>query len=96
MFSKKTCGLPSNRPWTVGDSGPYKICGIFDILSVGEDIILPSFIKISLRFARAFKERPYGFGVFLNSMPVGEHSICSQKGTGGYGIRPYGFFVNDE
>ena len=22
---------------------------------------------------------------------VGEHSICSRKGTGGYGIRPYGF-----
>ena len=51
MFSKKTCGLPSGRPSfikisfclkrTVGDAGPYKICGIFDILSVGEDIILP-------------------------------------------------------
>ena len=26
---------------TVGDACPYKICGIFDILSVGEDIILP-------------------------------------------------------
>ena len=43
MFSKKTCGLPSGRPWafyerpwTVGDAGPYKICGIFDVLPVGE------------------------------------------------------------
>ena len=59
MFSKKTCGLPSNRPWTVGDAGPYKIFGIFDILSVGEDIILPSFIKMSLCFARTTDGRPY-------------------------------------
>ena len=34
---------------------------------------------------------PTGLIVFLNLMPVGEHSICSRKGTGGYGIRPYGF-----
>ena len=31
--------------WT---HGPYKICGIFDILSVGEDIILPMFYGSSM------------------------------------------------
>ena len=41
--------------------------------SVGEDIILPSFIKISLRFARDAEDVvPYGFGGFLNLMLVGE------------------------
>ena len=25
----------------------------------------------------------------LNTCTVGEHSICSRKGKGGYGIRPY-------
>ena len=34
----------------------------FDILLVGEDIILPPFIKIALRFARAVGDAcPYGF-----------------------------------
>ena len=33
----------------------------------------PSFIKISLRFARAVEDAcPYRFGGFLNVMPVGE------------------------
>ena len=61
---------------TVGDACPYKICGIFDILSVGEDIILPSFIKISLCFARTTTwqaasflrkhcGRPYRFNCYL-------------------------------
>ena len=29
--------------------------------------------------------------VFLKLLLVGEHSICSRRETGGYGIRPYGF-----
>ena len=44
----------------------------FDILIVGEYTILPSFIKISLCFARAFKERPYGFNGCLKLLSVGE------------------------
>ena len=37
------------------------------------------------------KNAPTGLVVVLELMPVGEHSICSRKGTGGYGIRPYDF-----
>ena len=58
---------------------------------VGDDILGVPFIKISLRFARTCNARPYRFGGFFNLMPVGEHSICSRKRKGGYGIRPYGF-----
>ena len=47
---------------TVGDACPYKFCGIFDILYVGEDIILPLFIKVSLRITRAVEDAcPYRF-----------------------------------
>ena len=34
---------------------------------------------------------PTGLVVVLELMPVGEHSICSRREKGGYGIRPYGF-----
>ena len=34
---------------------------------------------------------PTGFGENFDILLVGEHSICSRKGTGGYGIRTYGF-----
>ena len=42
MFSKKTCGLPSNRP--LGQSGtpvPTGFGGFLKSMPVGEDIILP-------------------------------------------------------
>ena len=53
---------------------PLRVCAIFVILVVGATIGRPSFIKVSLRFERAFNEHPYRFGGFLNLMPVGEGS----------------------
>ena len=44
---------------------PLRVCAIFVILVVGATIGRPSFIKVSLRFERAFKERPYGFDCYL-------------------------------
>ena len=76
---------------------PLPVCAIFVILVVGATSGRPSFIKVSLRFARVAEDvDPYRFGGFFNSMPVGEHSICSRIEKGGYGIRPYGFdrFLN--
>ena len=64
----------SRRPRRPADvqCTPLQICTIFDILSVGEDIILPPFIKNSLRFARAVGDAcPYGFVRRLMFLLVG-------------------------
>ena len=63
LFTIYVLGAIHESPFrTVVDACPYKICGIFDILSVGEDIILPLLIKISLRFARDAEDVvPYRF-----------------------------------
>ena len=60
-------------------------------LIVGATIGRPSFIKISFCLKRTVGDAgPYRFWLKFYILLVVEHSICSRKGTGGYGIRPYG------
>ena len=84
MFAKQTCGLPSNRPWTVnlqskyGRTVPTGFGENFDILLVGEDIILPPFIKIALCFSRTTGGRPYRFDCYPKFI-VGRGGACSSR-----------------
>ena len=51
---------------------PTGLIVILELISVGEDIILPSFIKVSLRFARDAEDVvPYRFGGGFDVLVVG-------------------------
>ena len=64
----------------------------FDILIVGEDIILPLFMKNLLHFARTTGGRPYRFNFYLNICLYGSILYAPEEEKGGYEIRPYGLF----
>ena len=72
------------RTHFVGTVRPYLLCKL-TVLKIGRALGKPQV------FFENIVHAPTGLIVFQKLMPVGEHSICSRKGTGGYGIRPYGF-----
>ena len=69
---------------------PLRVCAIFVILVVGRPLVVRGRSMNAL--GPSGTPVPTGFGENFNILIVVEHSICSRRRNGGYGIRPYGFF----
>ena len=90
----KSLRFPKAAPWSLSAESEittgFSFCKAFSFgpfVSKEKALLAENLLKTDRRGRRSLQV----LTVFLKLLPVEEHSICSRREKGGYGIRPYGF-----